>query len=265
MAVTYYTGADEHKEWRPILGVAGCEISNSGRVRTRRPINGRGPLKDSWRPMNPFLVGGYLKFSLPGRGHVGLSVLLLETFVGPRQPKMVARHLNDVPLDNRLENLAWGTQWENKQDAIRNGRTGRGQKRGPRSAETRLKLSIAHMGKTLSAEHRRKIGEGGRGKKRSEESRRKMSMAQMGNKKFLGHKHSEETRRKISNANTGRVFSDLHRARLAAAGACKEISKETRAKMIIGLRAAWVGATERRAAQSALMKKLNEKRRTAKG
>ena len=34
----------------------------------------------------------------------------------------VVRHLNDCKIDNRLENLAWGTRSDNIQDSIRNGR-----------------------------------------------------------------------------------------------------------------------------------------------
>jgi len=49
--------------------------------------------------------------------------LMLEAFVGPPPTvKSVCRHINDVPDDNRLENLAWGTSADNAQDAIKNGR-----------------------------------------------------------------------------------------------------------------------------------------------
>lgn len=35
----------------------------------------------------------------------------------------MVRHLNDIPDDNRLENLAWGNKSENAYDAVKNGRT----------------------------------------------------------------------------------------------------------------------------------------------
>ena len=47
--------------------------------------------------------------------------IILETFVGKRPEGLVCRHLNGNPLDNRLENICWGTQQENAQDAIRHG------------------------------------------------------------------------------------------------------------------------------------------------
>jgi len=47
--------------------------------------------------------------------------LVLYAFAGERKNGMVCRHLNGNPLDNRRENLCWGTQKENAQDAIRHG------------------------------------------------------------------------------------------------------------------------------------------------
>lgn len=53
---------------------------------------------------------------------VGVHVLVAEAFVGPRPPGLWALHKNDLPSDNRPENLYWGTQVQNAQDALRNGR-----------------------------------------------------------------------------------------------------------------------------------------------
>lgn len=49
-----------------------------------------------------------------------VHTLVLLAFVGPRPPGMVARHLNDNPRDNRLENLKWGTRSENGADSVKN-------------------------------------------------------------------------------------------------------------------------------------------------
>lgn len=57
-----------------------------------------------------------------GEGATLVHRLVYETFVGEIPEGMVIRHLNDEPGDNRLSNLAIGTQKENVQDAIRNGK-----------------------------------------------------------------------------------------------------------------------------------------------
>ena len=56
-----------------------------------------------------------------GSGLVNVHILVLETFVGPRPLGHVARHLNDVPDDNRLENLCWGSYKDNADDRRKNG------------------------------------------------------------------------------------------------------------------------------------------------
>lgn len=47
--------------------------------------------------------------------------LVLLTFVGPRPPGMLIRHLNGDPRDSRLENLAYGTPSENQLDQVLHG------------------------------------------------------------------------------------------------------------------------------------------------
>ena len=57
--------------------------------------------------------------------YVGMYVsrLILLTFVGaPPTSEYEACHKNDVKEDNRLENLYWGTRYENAVDRIRNGK-----------------------------------------------------------------------------------------------------------------------------------------------
>lgn len=96
-------------------------VSSEGRIVSRRRSTGRfrllGPKIDS---------RGYrtVRLSKPGMSqkNYAVHVLVLEAFVGPRPSAgMVARHLNDKPLDNRLVNLAWGTQLENVADQYLNG------------------------------------------------------------------------------------------------------------------------------------------------
>ena len=47
--------------------------------------------------------------------------LVLETFVGPRPDGQECRHLSDNSLDDRLENLSWGSASQNMIDRSVNG------------------------------------------------------------------------------------------------------------------------------------------------
>ena len=106
------------EEWRPILGYEGAyEISSMGRVRKVSPL-----------VLSLAVHGKYYTVGLAGRGtlqHPSKTKLVhrmvLEAFHGKAAPGMVARHLNGNGRDNRLENLAWGTQSENMYDTVRHG------------------------------------------------------------------------------------------------------------------------------------------------
>ena len=53
--------------------------------------------------------------------------MILDVFVGPpSSPKNYSRHLNGNKLDNRLENLCWGTAKENAQDRLDHGQQPKG-------------------------------------------------------------------------------------------------------------------------------------------
>jgi hypothetical protein len=74
--------------------------------------------------LKPRSFKGYLRLTLrcgPISRCVFVHRLVLEAFVGPMPPGAVSRHLNGDPTDNRIENLAYGSQSENQLDAIRHG------------------------------------------------------------------------------------------------------------------------------------------------
>lgn len=124
--------SDEH--WLPVAGYPAYEVSDHGRVRsidrigfsrwgTERKFRGR--------MLSLALIGGtpahYPACTLyrDGKGkQVMVHTLVLETFVGPRpEAGMHGCHRDDNPQNNNLENLYWGTPFENGQDALRNGRS----------------------------------------------------------------------------------------------------------------------------------------------
>jgi Zn ribbon nucleic-acid-binding protein len=72
------------------------------------------------RQLRPVNRGQYLGVNLSGKAHY-IHRLVLMTYVGPCPPRHESRHLNDDKLDNRLENLCWGTQSENNKDRSANG------------------------------------------------------------------------------------------------------------------------------------------------
>ena len=105
------------ERWRPVLGLEGRYlISDQGSVMNCK----------TGRRLRLCPCGrGYLRLSLQGEGGAQnrwLHRMLLESFARPPEVGEVARHLNDDKLDNRLENLAWGTWDDNMADALRNGR-----------------------------------------------------------------------------------------------------------------------------------------------
>lgn len=83
------------------------------------------------------------------------------------------------------------------------------------SEETKLKMSIAHLGKPKSKEASIKSGLSRRGTKRTSEQLKRMSDA------HKGYKWSEERKRAYSKTQTGRSFSESH---------CQSISAVAKAR-----------------------------------
>jgi hypothetical protein len=95
--------------WKSIPTHPNYEASSLGRV---RHISGY--------VLSARADGKYLRVNLNQRKRK-VHQLVLEAFVGARLEGQVCRHLNGVGTDNRLENLLWGSQQENSQDAFLHG------------------------------------------------------------------------------------------------------------------------------------------------
>lgn len=111
--------------WKKIPNFEDYEISTLGRVRNVSgkllSIRWNGKIGNRYlaaQLQRPKSFGGGWK---QRRKIMKIHRLLLMTFV--RMPKKgeCALHKNDIPDDNRLENLYWGTRQQNASDSIRNG------------------------------------------------------------------------------------------------------------------------------------------------
>ena len=133
---TYRLSFPKEELWEDIPGYHRLyQVSTQGRVRSldRRIPNSigsgmrlmRGQILSPVVDKNP----GYPVVGLSKSGVVckfSIHILVLNTFVGPCPEGMECRHLDDSKLNNRLENLCWGTSQENKSDLKRNGRGNQG-------------------------------------------------------------------------------------------------------------------------------------------
>lgn len=98
----------------------GYEITKDGRIWSKPKYRHSG----KW--LTPFInkTGNHLRVCLQKnkkRHFRYVHRLVLETFVGPCPKRMGCRHLDGNPRNNQLNNLCWGTQSENIQDAVNHG------------------------------------------------------------------------------------------------------------------------------------------------
>lgn len=107
--------------WKNVYEFPGYQVSNLGNIRSF--INNRNGVCDKWHMLKPQPNHhGYLTVCL-GRGNRRLvSRLVAEAFIPNPNNLPLVRHLDDNPMNNRVENLAWGTQADNMQDCIKHGR-----------------------------------------------------------------------------------------------------------------------------------------------
>jgi hypothetical protein len=114
----------ENYEWRVIPGYERYEASEHGQVRRAAAGHGSQPGHVLRAKRNKH---GHLYVSVASANHRPLPMsvhrLICMTFHGPQpSPDHIVLHENDVPDDNRKENLRWGTHADNARDRERNSR-----------------------------------------------------------------------------------------------------------------------------------------------
>lgn len=150
--------------------------------------------------------------NLTAREHFICHLLLTKMYEGNAKKKMVYAAWAMATLENNNQQRYKITSkiYESlriKYATLRS-KSLKGKPGRKHSKETKIKLSLAHMGKKrkpMSEESKRKLSESMKGKnigkKRTEEQRIKQSLRQLGRK---GNPHSKETKEKLRLANLGK-------------------------------------------------------------
>jgi len=118
--------------WKAIPGFPGYEVSDHGNVRSFWK-RGYHVLKSTPHPLTLTITnpGGYPKVCF---GHEAKTFrvhrLVLDTFLGQRPKGFECCHKDGNPLNNRLNNLYWGTSKNNAEDSIHHKTMPRGEKHG---------------------------------------------------------------------------------------------------------------------------------------
>ena len=125
------TRIEASEEWRPIPDWDGYEISDRGRVRSRkhpsRAIRRHWEVDYSRPPriLRSDIRNGYPSVLLIKDGKIrkwfSLHRLVLIVFVGEPDTGQQAAHFNGKKTDNRLANLRWASILENDADKDRHG------------------------------------------------------------------------------------------------------------------------------------------------
>lgn len=106
------------EKWWYVDGLPGYMVSNCGRVWSEKT--------QKFRKLKEMDDHGHLGLCLTHNGRRFdryIHRLEAKAFIPNQNNLPYVRHLDDDPSNNFIDNLAWGTQADNMQDALRNGRT----------------------------------------------------------------------------------------------------------------------------------------------
>jgi hypothetical protein len=112
------------EEWRPVPSFEGVMASSLGRI-VLPPRSAKMP-HGGVRMYNPKPIYGFVRCARKGAAHkyygyrakyygnMKIHQLVCEAFHGPKPcPEAVVIHIDENSLNNKPENLRWGTQKEN--------------------------------------------------------------------------------------------------------------------------------------------------------
>ncbi len=119
-------------EYRDVSEIPGLRVGRDGSLWSRRKSQGFGwgkgskaILTEQWKQLSPCIApNGYRQTGVRINGTTKtfyVHHLVAKAFHGPCPPGMECRHLDGNPMNNRADNLCWGTPTENTQDQIRHG------------------------------------------------------------------------------------------------------------------------------------------------
>lgn len=119
--------------WKPVPNhETSYEVSNLGRVRSLDRVVRCGYGKTRLH-RGRVLTGrkscstDHRRIAIHGKDYA-VHRLVLLAFVGPCPEGMECCHGDDDPTNNQLANLRWDTRQANRDDMVRNGRSGRGER-----------------------------------------------------------------------------------------------------------------------------------------
>jgi len=115
---------EEIEIWKDIPGLPGYQVSSLGNVRSFKKRGTRNSWFTSNKPtriLKPYTKCRYRKVHLSNDGQTmvrRVSSLVMLAFVGERSENEIIRHLNGIYHDDRLANLAYGSQKQNVADMM---------------------------------------------------------------------------------------------------------------------------------------------------
>ena len=106
------------EEWKIFTQDTNYEISNFGQVRAIGSVSYRKPRFDNH---------GYLRVNLRNEKTYHIHRMVAQEFLEPDITRTFVNHKNNVPWDNRINNLEWCTHSENMLHSVKIGAHYRGE------------------------------------------------------------------------------------------------------------------------------------------